>query len=122
MSYAGLLGHRVTIYRLTQGDVDGQTSYTWDIVATNVPAFVDTSFIRIGKDPTWTEEAGRSPDRSGVAFFKYAANVNPGDRVQVTRGPAGQFEIISKDPVWAPTRASHVECGIAEVSSQLGTA
>lgn len=113
------LNHKVTIYRGSTADVDGIMTYSWNMVATNVRAFIDVAFLRPGIDPTWAPGAGREVDRSGVAFFPAGTNIQSGDRVTVDFGPPGQFEIRDTNEIWTPTRASHIEAGIGEVSKQL---
>jgi hypothetical protein len=60
MSYATLLKHRCSLLDLTEDFVNGIPVMQWGLVATNVRCFLDLNFIRRGKDPMWTPEAGRT--------------------------------------------------------------
>lgn len=124
MSYAALLDHRVTILRYSTQIVDGVEQYVPRTIATGVRCRLDLQFIRSGRDPQWTPEAGRVEDRTGVAFFLSDANVKPGDRIQVTRGPAGTFQVEGNvDQVFGRRgRIHHLECGVKEVPGPVARA
>ena len=119
--------HRCTIERQTKTTVDGIVSSDWAPVATNEPCFIDLTFIRKGRDPQWTPEAGRPADRTGVGFFGPRSKVLVGDRIRMTRGPIkgtflidGAYDQISDDN----GRLHHIEAGVREVppSVALGAA
>lgn len=115
-----MLKMRLDIYRLSPGQTDGMSTQSWNEVETGVPCFVDLQYIRMGKDPMWTPEAGRPSERTGVAFMKPSVPVHSGDRFFVTRGPAGWFSLEGADDfVWTPREFHHRELGIKEVGSPL---
>lgn len=124
MSYRGLLAHRVTIKRSETTIVDGVESFGWVTVASGVPCRMDLQFIRSGRDPQWTPEAGRMEDRTGVGFFLADAPVRTGDRVIVTRGPSGTFLLEgSIDEVQGRHgRTHHIEVGVKEVPGPVARA
>lgn len=120
MSYRSLLKHRCTIYRLEASQTDGMSAQAWSPVATNVPCFIDLQYIRMGKDPMWTPEAGRPSERTGVMFLLPPVPVHSGDRFIITRGPAGSFSIEGADDiVWTPGYFHHREVGVKEIGSPL---
>lgn len=120
MSYSALLKHRCSLLELTETFVDGIPTMTWTEVATNLRCFLDLNFIRRGKDPMWTPEAGRPSDRSGVLFVMGKAPVKSGQRVKMTKGPVGTFLIEGAvDEAWVPTSMHHIEVGVVEVPKQI---
>lgn len=120
MSYSGLLKHRATLLELREDFVKGVPVTDWAEVATNVHCFLDLNFLRRGKDPMWTAEAGRPTDRNGVLFVKGNAPVKSGMRVRMTFGPSGTFLIEGAvDEAWRPTKRHHIELGVTEVPSQI---
>lgn len=120
MSYAAMLKHRCTLQELTDTFVDGIPRSTWTDSATGVKCFLDLNFIRRGKDPMWTQEAGRVSDRNGVLFLAGTATVKSGMRVKMTFGPSGTFLIEGAvDEAWRPTSKHHIEVGVTEVPSQI---
>lgn len=120
MSYAALLKHRCTLLELQETFVHGVPKMAWAEVATGVRCFLDLNFLRRGKDPMWTPEAGRPSDRSGVCFLDGAAPVKSGMRVRMTKGPVGTFLIEGAvDEAWQPTRRHHLEVGVVEVPKQI---
>jgi len=120
MSYAGLLAHRCTIKRQQEVIKNGMPIYVWATVATDVKCFLDLNFIRNGKDPVWTPEAGRPADRSGVGFFLGTAKIKNADRVEMTRGPSGTFSLeMAVDEAWKPKRLHHKEVSVKEVPAQV---
>lgn len=122
MSFQAMLRHRCTVKRLIEGEINGIATASWQTVATNVRCFLDLNFIRKGKDPIWTPEAGRKTDRSGVLFTGNTAPLQPGDRISMTKGPTGTFEIQGAvDEAWRPTELHHLELGVIEVARQLVT-
>ena len=91
----------------------------WAIVATSEPCFIDLQFIRRGRDPQWTPEAGRPADRTGVAFFNPTAKVKVGYRLRVlaANGPAGTYMVEGAfdTPYDGMGEVHHIEAGIKEV-------
>jgi hypothetical protein len=120
VSYNALLKHRCQILRLTEDSIMGMPTELWKPVAAGVRCFLDLGFIRQGKDPMWTPEAGRPADRSGVLFVRGDAVIKSGDRIVMTKGPTGTFQIEGAiDEAWQPTRRHHIEVGVVEVGSAL---
>ena len=118
MSYGSLLKHRCDVLELQQSFVKGVPQSSWVVVATDVRCFLDLNFIRKGKDPMWTPEAGRAADRSGVFFTKHV--VKSGQRIKMKFGPSGTFLIEGAvDEAWRPTSRHHFEVGVTEVPKQL---
>jgi hypothetical protein len=123
MSLRALLTHRCTIKRGEATVVDGVESYAWKTVATAVRCRIDLTFIRLGKDPQWSPEAGRSPDRTGVAFFFPDASVKVGYRIAMTAGGIeGTFEIKDIDHTQGRRHTHHLECGVQEVPGPIARA
>jgi hypothetical protein len=121
VSFKGLLVHRCDVYRLDPQNVDGAASYSYAKVASDVRCRVDLSFLRAGKDQGWTPEAGRSSDRTGVAFFLTGANILPGDRILMKKGPTGTFLLEGTlDEVQDGLKTHHLEVGVTEVAKALG--
>lgn len=115
-----MLVQRCTLKELTTNFVDGIAVSGWTDVATNVACFLDLNFLRRGKDPIWTPEAGRPSDRTGVLFLSGTATVRSGMRVVMTKGPSGTFLIEGAvDEAWRPSKRHHYELGVVEVPSQI---
>ena len=120
MSFNSMLAHRCSLIDSKETSVDGSSVYTWVTVATDVPCFLDLSFIRKGKDAQWVEAAGRPKDRTGVIFFKGAQSVKSGQRIEMTKGPVGTFSIEGAlDEAWSPRKRHHLEFGVIEVASVI---
>lgn len=120
MTFTAMLKHRMSILRLTETTVSGYSVTTWEVMAEGIRCWCDLNFIRHGKDAMWTPEAGRPADRSGVLFIMPKVDLRSGDRVQITRGPKGTFEIEGAvDEAWRPLNQHHTEVGILEVAQQL---
>lgn len=118
MSYRSMLKHRGDLLELQEGFVKGIPQSNWVVVSTGLKCFLDLNFIRHGKDPMWTAEAGRASDRSGVLFTE--TRVKSGQRIRMTFGPGGVFQIEGAvDEAWRPTSRHHYEVGVTEVPSQL---
>jgi hypothetical protein len=122
VSLRGLLVHRADILRLEVANVAGAPDVSWKTVAKDVRLRMDLNFLRPGKDSGWVPEAGRSPDRSGVAFFLTSADVRSGDRIKMTKGPTGTFLVDGAvdDPTDRTGEPHHIECGVTEVAKALG--
>lgn len=123
MSYAGLLPHRGMLQEPETRQVDGVATYDWVTVATNVPCRVDLTFIRRGKDPQWTPEAGRVEKRTGVGFFKSDAPIKPGQRLIVndSYGISGTFRLDGnvEEVIGRRGKIHHKEVGVEEVPGPL---
>ncbi len=120
MSYNGLLAHRASLMTLESTFVDGVPMSRWVPYSTNVRCFLDLNFLRKGKDPMWTAEAGRPSDRSGVLFLSGKATPRSGMRVKMTKGPKGTFLVEGAvDEAWRPTKLHHYELGVIEVPAQI---
>lgn len=138
-----MLAHRAKILELTQSEINGYPVHQWKPVQTQaldpstdeplfdedgepvmidlvVPCFLDLNFIRKGKDPVWTPEAGRASDRSGVGFFRGDAPLTAASRIQMVKGPEGTFSVeMAVDEAWTPNRKHHLEVGVTEVAKQI---
>lgn len=142
MSYRAMLKHRGVVYRLQEINQGGYVSHSWMPVQIplldengdpvldgsgqpetqdlTVRCFLDLNFIRKGKDPMWTAEAGRPADRSGVLFLTGTDDVRSADRIKMTKGPSGTFQIEGAiDEAWRPTDKHHTEVGVQEVAQAL---
>lgn len=129
MSFRSLLTHRATLMTTETTVVDGVQSYVWVPVKSNVRCRLDLQYIRSGKDPQWTPEAGRPVDRAGVAFFESGEPVKVGQRLVITKGPIGTY-LVGGDDLGAVDevflgRGSHVhhlEVGVKEVPGPIAAA
>jgi len=112
-----MLRHRCHILRLVETTNDGSPVHSWETVTeTAIRCFLDLNFIRKGKDPIWTQEAGRPQDRSGVWFALNDAPIKSGDRIKMVKGPTGTFKVEGAlDEAWRPTDLHHLEIGVQEV-------
>lgn len=122
MSFRGMLKQRCKILRLQETQIDGLVQMTWSTVTggDNVRCFLDLNYIRKGKDPIWTPEAGRATDRTGVLFLEPTAPLKSGDRIEVLKGPKGVFSIEGAvDQSWTPNKNHHLEVGVQEVGNPL---
>lgn len=121
-----MLKHRCRVLSMSEESEDGVPVIGWDYVrdASAQPAefrcFLDLNFIRRGKDPQWTAEAGRPADRSGVFFAMGDIPLRSGNRIEMTRGPEGTFVAEGAfDEAWTPSARHHIEIGVLEVASQI---
>lgn len=122
MSYSALLRMRCNVKRLTETQVDGLVTQTWAIIAggSNVRCFLDLNYIRAGRDPVWTEDSKTAQNRSGILFLPPKILAQPGDRIQMVKGPTGVFKIEnSVDEAWTPTHRHHQELYVIEVDRVL---
>lgn len=127
-----MLKHRCRILKMTEESLDGSPVIGWtpvpiDTFSNPSPAeyacFLDLTFIRRGKDPQWTAEAGRPADRSGVFFALADIPLTSGDRIQMVKGPAGTFVAEGAfDEAWTPDGRHHIEVGVVEVAGQIARA
>lgn len=122
MSYDSMLAHVIEILRLKLSDNDGALAEDYEVIHTAVPARLDLNFLRRGRDQGNVLASGRATDRNGVLFLLPGVDILPSDRIRVTKGPTGTFEVEgSVDPVqdrWGETH--HLEVGIREVAKPLG--
>jgi hypothetical protein len=80
--------------------------------------FLDLTFLRRGKDPQWTPEAGRPADRSGVFFALGDIPLKAGHRIKMVKGHTGIFETSgSFDEAVTPHQRHHIEVGVSEVAA-----
>lgn len=122
MSYSGMLAHRCRIKELQSTFVDGVATSEWKVIKTNVRCFLDLNFLRKGKDPMWTPEAGRPSDRSGVLFVEAGSGLKAAHRVEMTKGPSGTFTVEGAiDEAWRPTSLHHIEVGVVEVPQGIAS-
>jgi len=123
MSFQGLLTHRMTVKHLEIFDVDGIPAMDWRTVSTGEHCRVDLSFIRSGKDPQWTPEAGRPADRTGVLYVMPASKAKVGDRLVFTLGPRGTFlvEGVFEEILGRKGTVDHLEIGIREVAPAIAS-
>jgi hypothetical protein len=122
MAFNTLLKQRCKLLELNETNVDGLVSHVWTVVTggENVRCFLDLNYIRKGKDPIWTPEAGRATDRTGVLFLAPNAPVKSGHRVEMLKGPLGTFSVEGAvDEAWTPKKLHHLEVGVQEVGSVL---
>ncbi len=111
------LKHKAVVKRLTSTNVDGAPVYDWMPVNSNLKCKLDLAFVRLGKDPTWSPQAGRQPDRNGVLFCEAGEDLRPGDRITMLTGPSGTFELDGvPDEPWDMHSPSHWELGVVEVA------
>ncbi len=117
MSYNGMLKHRGVIYRLQEAEVNGYSTMTWVAQTGTIACFLDLNFLRPGKDPGWTPEAGRVEVRAGVMFTKARDGVRSGDRIKMVKGPTGVFQVDGAvDEAWRPTSHHRNELSVKEVA------
>jgi hypothetical protein len=116
MSYRLMLQHRCNVQRLVEGETNGYLTMAYTVVLMNVPCFLDLNFIRKGKDPMWTAEAGRPTDRTGVWFGLPKYDVRSGDQIIMVKGPSGTYQIEGAvDEAWRPRNLHHLELGVKEI-------
>lgn len=84
---------------------------------------LDLNFLRPGKDQPAPASTGRAPDRIGVLFFTYDAQIRANDRIRCIDGPVeGTFEIRNTpDPAVGFARRHHCEVQIIEVAQSVNT-
>jgi hypothetical protein len=119
-----MMNHRVDVKRLVTSSTDGAGSYGYVTVEENIRGFVDLNPGN-GAQP-WIPEAGRPDDRAGSFFTSSDHDIRPGDRLVVTEGPLGSFEVRGAlFPVptpWGRSRVHHLEVKIVEVARPIATA
>lgn len=120
----------VKVEKTTRANVNGSLTSVWVVVAglARVPCRLDVAFVRPGKQAPPPQEAGRSPDREGTAFFglDFGPLIKPMYRITAITNDAGiipvrgTFEIRAwPDPAQDMFGPQHYECGIYEMSSMV---
>jgi hypothetical protein len=131
MSFSAMLKHRCQILTMAESTEDGSPVIGWvplpvsdtDTTPAVFACFLDLNFIRSGKDPQWTAEAGRPADRTGVFFGFGDIPLRSGDRILMVRGPSGTFVAEGAfDEAWTPRGRHHIEIGVVEVAGQIARA
>lgn len=125
MSYRSLLTQRCRIRRPTETMTDGIAEVTYPVKSSSVPCRVDLTFSRPQDRERSVPEAGRPADRVGTAFFLADADLQPGDRIELTSGGViGTFVLgEAVDSVLGrSTRVHHKEVPVKEVPSALAGA
>jgi hypothetical protein len=125
ISFKAMLRHRCQLLRLDQEPVSGSPVFGYQLVTgedgqpLTLRCYLDLNYIRQGKDPQWSPEAGRATERSGVWFGEAGAPIRFGDRIKMLSGPLGTFEVASAiDESWTPALMHHLEIGVQEVAQQ----
>lgn len=117
-----MLPSRCSILRLEDvGRSDGTSSFLWNPVITNLKVKVDLGFLRTGRDNSLTIEAGRTPDRTGTAFFAGNPDVRGADRIKITEGAllGMEFDIdIAPDLIQDSFAVHHLEAAVKEVTQR----
>jgi hypothetical protein len=111
----------VTLLALDPTNTDGAPYYAWKTIARNVKCRVDLTWTPPGMN-MFVAEAGRPMDRTGTIFFESQSHVEPGQRIIVTKGPAGTFTVEGQ-LLRVPGRRGethHIEAAVTEVAQPLG--
>lgn len=88
-----VLTHRATIERNTYTMEDGSPVMTWAVIGVRVPVLFSKDSAEF--DPTWTATQRREADQRGTLFALPGADIQPGDRVTLTRPmDGGKFEVL----------------------------
>lgn len=115
---------RSSIKRLEKEAEDGSSTYSYKTKRTNVPCLLDLSFMRPGKDTGWTQDPGRSPDRTGVIFYPRGTDIRAEDHIEMTFGRHKSLKLqvtTIPDAVGSPRGTSHIEAGVTEVAQSTST-
>lgn len=117
-----LLTTLTKVRRMQQSAQDGASSYAWSDVAVVKMRF-DLVFQRPGRDDLGPAmEAGRAPDRAGLAFCMATTDIRVGDRLQILDGMLKdkQFEVMTQpDPVPGFSDIHHLEIPVREVAQSI---
>ena len=108
VSILSALQHRATIERATSTMVDGSPVRSWSVVSVRMPCLYSRESVVL--DPSDASER-REATQVGLLFTLPEADIEPGDRVHITRPPlAGSFE-VEPDPssTLTPHTVSHRE-------------
>jgi hypothetical protein len=110
MSIYSVLRHQARVSRSVRTFDDGQAAYSWTTVGENVAVLLDASKREDGEEFEF-EKA----DRVGLLMSAPDADLRPGDRLTMTRGPVGTF-VLKGDPADIPTLHgfSHREFRVTE--------
>lgn len=124
MSYRSLLKMRCSILELVETQQDGMPVHSWQTTQVDVRCFADLLFFNgPDNDPLWTADAAKPENRSGKLFLAPNAIVEPGNRIKITRGPSGTFEVQGAvDEAWTPRGLHHLECYVVEINRALAGA
>lgn len=102
------LVHRCQVARGTEAEIDGIRRFVWAVVAEDVLALVDSQ--RAPLDPTFTDGQQAVADRQVTILTLPTANIQPNDRLTVTRGPSGRYSVKFAHRIpTMPHGISHVE-------------
>lgn len=98
-----LFANRVTVYRQQSSIIAGQMSVSYAPVSdlTAVDCRLDLNFLRPGRDMLPIGDAGRAPDRFGVAYFSADVPLKAGDVLQCIPGDDGSMPVSG----WFDVRA-----------------
>lgn len=121
MSARTMCSMRCRVWRLSVTDVDGAPSYEWAVVATGIPVRVDVFGSSTVAGATFVVEAGTASDLQGTAFFLADHPCRAGDRIEMTRGFEGKFQLGGKfvKIFQRRGRIHHFEVEITEVAKIL---
>lgn len=119
MSFRAMLVHRCDLYDIVTEDEDGSPiTRTKKINTAPIPCRLDLNFLRSNKDHLWLASVSKPDDRTGVLFLLPDTKVQVGMRIVMTKGPKGTFQLRgSIDEAWDFDSLSHLEVGVAEVST-----
>lgn len=115
MSILSTLQHRATVERSTTTMVNGAPVRSWSVVSVRTPVLLSRD--EVVTDPTWTPTQRTEAHQRATLFALPTADVQPGDRVHITRPPmAGSFEVLP-DPsdVMTPHTVHHREYRVRSV-------
>lgn len=114
MSFSDLLIHRCTISRKTEGEVDayGEPATTWANLATGVHCRLEKP-----KGTTKLPPEGEYVEKLPVLYIGTTNAITEADRIVVTTGPTGTFEIQKVRPYYNGSELHHYECDLQEVAS-----
>jgi hypothetical protein len=108
--------------------VDGARVQTWQKSALmfdptcalgEMKCRLDLIFLRVGKDTPAPIVAGRTPDRTGVMYCSYTANLQGGQIIKCITGPyTGSSFLLKLRPDVAQdfSRSHHIEVQVFEVN------
>ena len=104
-----MLTHRATVERFTETLEDGSPVRTWSEVAAGLPVLYSRD--QADFDPAWTASQRREADQRGTLFALPGANIQPGDRVRITRPATLTLTLeVQPDPSTIPTLHSVAHC------------
>ena len=114
MALKDLLIHRCTISRKTEGAADayGEPAITWANLAT-------AQLCRL-TDPKGTEKhlvSGEFVERVPVIYLTTAVAITEHDRILMTTGPSGTYNITKVRWYYDSGELHHYECDLEEVAA-----